>query len=1051
MKSFFSFCIFCLALIFSSNIHGQYKDWIVPVPGDPSVNDPKVYGYDIAFQTTNYICGVDVQYMKNQILNLYDGQKWKRLTIDSLSQQIISLDESNDTFVVVLTQKLTGDLVLMYNGVSWKPLTSLDTMVGNSWLKGLGFINVKFYQNKLYGIFLNDDYNMSLMEYSFQTDSLKTITTFQQNKNYQSAYYPPYRMVMYTHDKKLYVAGGYDSTDHQACQGFGYYDGKSFVDKQLFQNRPDTNFNVVKQIDMNLFAIERPGVHGNNKNSTLHLMRNDTIIKDITGDMFRKFRKSNSLVQIAQNNFQIFRLNGKFVCYDLYSWSKYNDYGIGAISYDEQGNTWDTFDLAVANGSTYFFKDRSYFFTQGLTKPPMAYSEGCFMVSPSLYVSGITYLDIDSNCSKSGTDSIRRRKWVSLKNDSFYYSYLSDPDGGYEIPVTPGKYYFIADHPSISLNSCGLDTIEIDSIQYYSRNVPYSFIPPYNQTGDIEVGMSGSIMRRGVKYVLNIDLNNNGRPELSVQPRLKYNPKLQFVSSNKSIANQSNGYIEFTSCKSGFLNPARITVTFFVHQDSVKVDDVLAFQVSADSSNTEVDYSNNDSTYSETVRGPYDPNAIYCNPENKIYHSPQDIKYTIEFQNLGSDTAFNVRLVDTLPLSLDITSLNLIEHSGNALKAIANGNVVEFLFKDIKLCPKSVDAEGSKGYISFSVRLQDTMKFKEVISNKAGIYFDFEKVVNTNICELERIKTNPVTRLTIQSCAGSTYTFNGNTISTSGTYRDTLKTYDGRDSTLILTIDFVNPTYSTLKESVCEGTSVMFQNQVLTVPGIYKDTLLNSGGCDSIVTLILIHFKPGASNTKASVCQGQSFNFNNKVYSAAGVYKDTLANYQGCDSVCVLELSIDSLNADIQKNGRILYTTVTNATYQWYRCDNGFILIQGANMDSLEADTIGYYRVLVTQGDCSDTSSCVYVDANDMNILSSYSAVNLLSIFPNPGNGHFNIESKLPGTLRIYEQSGKLLLETSVLDNTSINLENAAAGIYYFVYQTASGLLQGKIVIQSLN
>jgi uncharacterized repeat protein (TIGR01451 family) len=1048
MKYLICFMVAVCSMALSLEVQCQTKEWIVTVPGDPG-SAANNAGFSVTFQTSNYIGGIAPTIIFANYkydLHFYDGQQWKKLVVDSI-KNVISIDEHNDTFVAVLSRKQTGDVILMHDGTTWKPLGKMDSMEGKSWVKGLGFINLKFYRHKLYGLFMNDDYNMTLMEYTFQTNSLKTIATFQQNRAY-SFYYHPLRMALYEHDKKLYVAGAYDSTDGKPSQGFGYYDGNKFVDKQLFQPRAEKNFNVVKQIDVSLFAVERPGLNGDNKDATLHLMRNDTIIKDITGNMFKTLRPRNNGMQIAQNNFQIFRLNGKLICYDLYSASNYNGYGLGAISYDELSNTWDTFDLMVSNGSTFFFKDRAYLLNVGLKMPPMLNSKGCFMVSPSLYVSGVTYFDNDSNCIKSAPDSTRRREWVSLKNDSFYYSYLSDPDGGYEIPLKPGKYVFTSGRPSISVSTCGKDTLSIDSIKFYKRDVAYSFVPPYNQKGDIDVKMSGAAMRRGRNYVLTIVLDNHGKPELTVQPRLKFSRKLQFLSSNTPVASQGDGSIVFKPCKSSFEKPATITVTFFTHQDSAKVDDVLTFETSADSSNSEVSLANNISTYSETVVGPSDPNSIQCNPGNKVFSSPADIRYTIHFQNLGSDTAFDVRLVDTIPQGLDITSLNLLEHSGISLKAIVSGNIVEFKFKDIKLCPKAVDEEGSRGYVIFSLKLEDTMKINEVIRNRAGIYFDFEDAVITNTCELKRIKPNPVTKLSIKTCAGKPYYFSGNSIIVSGTYFDTMKAYDGLDSTIELSITFGNLSYTTIREEVCEGLPVMFNDLTISAPGIYTDTLINSVGCDSVITLTVVHLQHSSSITNATVCEGQYFTFNNRNYTLKGIFTDTLSNHRGCDSICTLELNIDSLDADIHKNGRKLSSTVPNAHYKWFKCDSGYTLIIGEDKQNFSADNIGFYTVVVTKGSCSDTSACVPVNANDLSV-DDGSIYDLINIFPNPGNGQFIIDVRLPGTLLIYDQFGKLLLNKMLSDHETINLENAAAGIYYFKYETELGQKLGKIIIQN--
>jgi gliding motility-associated-like protein len=76
-------------------------------------------------------------------------------------------------------------------------------------------------------------------------------------------------------------------------------------------------------------------------------------------------------------------------------------------------------------------------------------------------------------------------------------------------------------------------------------------------------------------------------------------------------------------------------------------------------------------------------------------------------------------------------------------------------------------------------------------------------------------------------------------LSASGTYLDTLTAVNGCDSIVTLNLTVLpNPT-TTLNESICAGNSYTFNNQVLTTSGVYSVTLLAANGCDSVVTLNL--------------------------------------------------------------------------------------------------------------------------------------------------------------------------------------------------------------------
>ncbi|MFN8284578.1 MAG: gliding motility-associated C-terminal domain-containing protein [Chitinophagales bacterium] len=156
------------------------------------------------------------------------------------------------------------------------------------------------------------------------------------------------------------------------------------------------------------------------------------------------------------------------------------------------------------------------------------------------------------------------------------------------------------------------------------------------------------------------------------------------------------------------------------------------------------------------------------------------------------------------------------------------------------------------------------------------------------------VNPTPTTQITQTICDGSSIVFNGQTISAAGTYNDTLTTSLGCDSFVVLTL-FVNPAPTTqIQQSICQGSSVVFNNQVLTEAGVYSDTLVTSLGCDSFVVLTLSINPTPTTNLNQAICNGTSYPFNGQNISVPGVYIDTLVTVQGCDSFVVLNLTINS-------------------------------------------------------------------------------------------------------------------------------------------------------------
>ncbi|HTN17280.1 MAG TPA: SBBP repeat-containing protein, partial [Chitinophagaceae bacterium] len=100
--------------------------------------------------------------------------------------------------------------------------------------------------------------------------------------------------------------------------------------------------------------------------------------------------------------------------------------------------------------------------------------------------------------------------------------------------------------------------------------------------------------------------------------------------------------------------------------------------------------------------------------------------------------------------------------------------------------------------------------------------------------------------------------------------------------------------------------SYTFGDVTYTKPGIYKQMLSNSDGCDSLVTLELtteVIIDPDTFTT--SFCA--SYTFGGVTYTKAGIYTQTLSNSKGCDSIVTLKLTNDPIiDMTVTKSGNTL-------------------------------------------------------------------------------------------------------------------------------------------------
>jgi len=134
--------------------------------------------------------------------------------------------------------------------------------------------------------------------------------------------------------------------------------------------------------------------------------------------------------------------------------------------------------------------------------------------------------------------------------------------------------------------------------------------------------------------------------------------------------------------------------------------------------------------------GSFDPNDKQGFPRGvgAEHRIPKNIEmeYMIRFQNTGTDTAFTVMILDTLPATLDLKTIRPSVSSHPYSFNILGENVVQFVFSNILLPDSNINEAASHGYVKFAVKQQPDLADGTKIENEAGIYFDFNEPVITN-------------------------------------------------------------------------------------------------------------------------------------------------------------------------------------------------------------------------------------------------------------------------------------------------------------------------------
>jgi hypothetical protein len=134
--------------------------------------------------------------------------------------------------------------------------------------------------------------------------------------------------------------------------------------------------------------------------------------------------------------------------------------------------------------------------------------------------------------------------------------------------------------------------------------------------------------------------------------------------------------------------------------------------------------------------GSYDPNDKQGFPrgvfEEHFIPKGTEIEYLIRFQNTGTDTAFTVRILDTLSQFLDIATIRPGGSSHPYSFNMVGPGVAQFIFSNIMLPDSNVNEPASNGYVKFAIKPKSDLPNATAIENQAAIYFDFNEPVMTN-------------------------------------------------------------------------------------------------------------------------------------------------------------------------------------------------------------------------------------------------------------------------------------------------------------------------------
>ncbi|MFM2226613.1 MAG: hypothetical protein RJA07_2815 [Bacteroidota bacterium] len=180
----------------------------------------------------------------------------------------------------------------------------------------------------------------------------------------------------------------------------------------------------------------------------------------------------------------------------------------------------------------------------------------------------------------------------------------------------------------------------------------------------------------------------------------------------------------------------------------------------------------------------------------------------------------------------------------------------------------------------------------------SGIYYD--TLINFSGCDsiitLHLLANTSSSSIINQSiCGNSSFQFNNQSLTNAGVYFDTLVNYTGCDSIITLNLSITTAINLSVNHTTCFNVPYLFNGQMLSNSGTFLDTLLGTS-CDTFVTLNLVVLPISNTSISQTICGNQFYFFNNQNLNTSGAYTQTLINYLGCDSIITLHLTVNPIS-----------------------------------------------------------------------------------------------------------------------------------------------------------
>ena len=307
------------------------------------------------------------------------------------------------------------------------------------------------------------------------------------------------------------------------------------------------------------------------------------------------------------------------------------------------------------------------------------------------------------------------------------------------------------------------------------------------------------------------------------------------------------------------------------------------------------------------------------------------------------------------------------------------------------------------------------------------------------------------------------YEWNGTTYTESGNYQFTLPNANanGCDSIANLYLTINQPLTEQVEITACD--SYEWNGEIYTESGDYEQTFVAINGCDSVVTLHLTINSSTTGEFADLMCSGVPYIYEGQTFTQAGTYEVTLVNSAGCDSVVTLTLTYadncngtvygvitDAVTGNVIPNAKV--TLGNRVTWANINGEYSLSILRGRRAFRVSAvGYISHFETIDVQSDIELDIALnkpqIQMDVDSISVTSyPYFAQNDSITIRNTGNAtliwssvtdYDNVEL-LPETEDVQHRSNSRSLWDSIQTfTTQFNAEQAIATDGFFIYTSS--------------